>query len=588
MERAQNIPNIEVEDIDHLGIIAGIIDDIGIVDIINEKVGEHPLEEVSAGHVVKALILNCMGFLSAPLYLFHQFFIGKATEHLLGEGIEAAHLNASRIGRVLDQLYNYGIGTLFMTIAIAAVKKFGVSLASAHGDSSSFYVHGEYETEETEESEGLQECQPPESSPAVESCTESESDFIPLEIVRGYSRDHRDDLKQFTLNLITSTDGDIPLGLRIGNGNEVDTKVLVPFMKQWRESWEDLGGQPPQVMAADAALFTKENLEILGELPWISRVPASIGEAKQLMQTQPSEQLQAFELPRLQDYRFQELCSTYGGVKQRWLLIESQCALKAELKQLDKKLAQQTKQQGKELDALSAQGFACLVRSAIPKYFGIEHRCEADALDAAQRFEKKLKLHQLENLTVVAKPHYQKRGRPSKDEVPSHYTFHLKAKLTLNQKRVEALRTQAGRFIVATNLLEAENWSNQQVLLEYKDQTCERGFRFLKDPLFFVSRVFLKSKKRIMVLMMVMTLALLVYSLGQRQVRKSLAEAQATLPNQKGRPTTRPTLRWLLQCFLSVHLVWVDNVKAHIKLSETQRLILHFLSPNCRKYYLLC
>ena len=66
------------------------------------------------------------------------------------------------------------------------------------------------------------------------------------------------------------------------------------------------------------------------------------------------------------------------------------------------------------------------------------------------------------------------------------------------------------------------------MVVEYKDQTCERGFRFLKDPLFFVSRVFLKSPKRIMVLMMVMTLALMVYSLGQRQIRQALAEAQQT------------------------------------------------------------
>ena len=75
----------------------------------------------------------------------------------------------------------------------------------------------------------------------------------------------------------------------MGNGNEVDTKVLVPFMKQWRESWSELEGQMPQVMAGDAALFTEENLQILGELPWISRVPASLGEAQRLMQNQYAE-----------------------------------------------------------------------------------------------------------------------------------------------------------------------------------------------------------------------------------------------------------------------------------------------------------
>jgi transposase len=142
MNQTKAIANIEVEDIDHLGIIAGIIDDIGIVDIINKRVGEHSQEQVSAGHVVKALILNCMGFLSAPLYLFHQFFIGKGTEHLLGDGIKAEYLNARRIGRVLDKLYQQGITTIFMTMAVSAVQKFGVSMSRVHGDSSSFMFMG--------------------------------------------------------------------------------------------------------------------------------------------------------------------------------------------------------------------------------------------------------------------------------------------------------------------------------------------------------------------------------------------------------------------------------------------------------------
>ena len=570
MVSTQDIPNIEVEDIDHLGIVAGIIDDIGMVEIINQKLGEHPQQNVSAGHVVKALILNCMGFLSAPLYLFSQFFVGKATEHLLGDGIKAEHLNARRIGRVLDQLYAYGISTLFMSIAVEVVKTFGVSLGGIHGDSSSFYVHGEYETDASQSNADT--AASAELTASEGGSIESQAEYTPLEIKRGYSRDHRFDLKQFTLNLITSTDGDIPLGLRVGNGNEVDTEVLVPFMKQWHQSWQDLGGQPPTVMAADAALFTEENLGILGELPWISRVPASIGEAQRLMRTLPIEQFQAFQSPRLKDYCFTQVCSSYGGVHQQWSIVESQPRRKADLKKLDQKLNQQTKQQRKVLDTLANQEFAC----------------EADARKAASAFEKQLNWHVLEALTIESKPHYQKRGRPGKDELPSHYSFHVKAALTTKQHMLEAHRTQAGRFIVATNILDQTNCSAEAVVVEYKDQTCERGFRFLKDPIFFVSHVFLKSKKRIMVLMMVMTLALMVYSLGQRQIRQALAEAQQTLPDQKGKPTAQPTLRWVLHCFLSVHLVWLNGSKVAIKLNDIQTRALQFLSANCRKYYLLC
>ena len=65
-----NHQEIEIQNIDHLGIIAGIIDAIGLVDIVNELVGQKAQEKVSPGHVVKAMILNGLGFVSSPLYMF--------------------------------------------------------------------------------------------------------------------------------------------------------------------------------------------------------------------------------------------------------------------------------------------------------------------------------------------------------------------------------------------------------------------------------------------------------------------------------------------------------------------------------------
>ena len=61
---------IEVKNLDHLGLVAGIIDEIGIVEIINEQVSIERGEIVTAGQVVKAIILNGLGFVSRSLYLF--------------------------------------------------------------------------------------------------------------------------------------------------------------------------------------------------------------------------------------------------------------------------------------------------------------------------------------------------------------------------------------------------------------------------------------------------------------------------------------------------------------------------------------
>ena len=67
-------PDIKVKNLDHLGLVAGTIDSLGLVEVINNLVGEQPGEIVSPGQVVKAMILNGLGLVSAPLYLFSKFF----------------------------------------------------------------------------------------------------------------------------------------------------------------------------------------------------------------------------------------------------------------------------------------------------------------------------------------------------------------------------------------------------------------------------------------------------------------------------------------------------------------------------------
>jgi transposase len=61
---------IQIKNIDHLGIVAGLIDEIGIVEVINEKLGVDKREKISSGQVLKAMILNGLGMVSRPLYLF--------------------------------------------------------------------------------------------------------------------------------------------------------------------------------------------------------------------------------------------------------------------------------------------------------------------------------------------------------------------------------------------------------------------------------------------------------------------------------------------------------------------------------------
>ena len=69
------------------------------------------------------MILNGLGFVSAPLYMFSQFFEGKATEHLLGTGITAEQINDDRIGNVLDDLHEVGLTETFLGIRGSSSKR---------------------------------------------------------------------------------------------------------------------------------------------------------------------------------------------------------------------------------------------------------------------------------------------------------------------------------------------------------------------------------------------------------------------------------------------------------------------------------
>lgn len=94
----------ESKNVVHLGIVAGIIDDIGIVEKIPDIYLIDSREKINTGEVVKAIILNGLGFVSKPLYLFSQLFEDQAIEHLLGAGIKAEELNDDKLGRVMDKL----------------------------------------------------------------------------------------------------------------------------------------------------------------------------------------------------------------------------------------------------------------------------------------------------------------------------------------------------------------------------------------------------------------------------------------------------------------------------------------------------
>jgi len=96
----------------------------------------------------------------------------------------------------LEALYAKGVTEVFAQVAARALRVYGIEHRFVHVDSSSFHLHGQYEIEE----------------PNNEAIT----------ITEGYSRDHRPDLKQVVVQLITSQKSALPVWLEVLSGNSSD------------------------------------------------------------------------------------------------------------------------------------------------------------------------------------------------------------------------------------------------------------------------------------------------------------------------------------------------------------------------------
>jgi transposase len=556
-----NKPLVEIKvlNIDHLGIVAGIIDEMELVEIVNQQVGIKEKEMLTPGQIMKAMILNGLGFLSAPLYLFEQFFIGKATEHLIGEGVLPSHLNDDRLARALDKYYAVGTTQLFTAIAIKAAEKFQVKMNSIHWDGTSMYVHGEYAKAEEKGVNSVKiegEVKIQESEP--------ESEMTAIDIKHGYSRDHRPDLKQFIVDMICTGDGDIPLYLKIDSGNIDDKSVFVERLKEFKKSWTFEG-----VNVADSALYTKDNIIAMREMKWITRVPLSIKLAQDKILNIEDDQWTDSEIS---GYKMVEKESDYGEIKQRWLIVESEARKKSSIEQVNKQVEKQKAKASTAIRKLSKQNFAC----------------EPDAKMAIEKLSNSFKYHKINNIQYQKKAEYEQSGRPSKLAMPTQINYRVTGELETKLEVIEAEKTQAGRFILATNIIDKNELSNESVLKEYKaQQSTERGFRFLKDPLFFTSSVFVKNPQRVEAIAMIMGLCLLVYTLAQRKLRQELESSGISVKNQVKKLTNKPTMRWIFQVFQAVHLITVNGHKQVSNLTVEHRKILSCLGTVCRQYYLI-
>jgi len=504
--------------LDHHGLVAGMVDELGLVEKIDAMIPQDlGQRQVSVGMAVKAMILIGLGFVQRALYLTPDFFKGKPVGRLLGPGITAGMLNDDALGRALDAIFAFGVESFYFLLASGVARQLGLSGAGGHLDSTSFHVDGDYNSGDGSAAAGV------------------------VHIRQGYSRDHRPDLNQVVLQLVVESQAGIPLLMAAAGGNVNDQAGFHGLVQRHKGQLE---GGGLQYLVADSALYTEKSLRELGGTVWVSRVPETFGAAREIVQAVAGD---------LADSGEETAWRAVGeaGVRQRWLVVHSRAPRHRAEKTLAKRHLQQGEAEMKAFGRLCRQTFAC----------------EPDARAALEAFEKTLKLTQVHEGRAVRQTPPAKKRRPAG---PAHYAVEgqLASRADIHARQL----LQKSCFVIATNDTEAAVLSDEQVLEAYRkdQQKVERGFRFLKDPLFMASTLFLKSPRRIMALMAVMTLCLMVYAALEHRIRQGLAGQSQTFPDQKGKPTERPTARWVFQSFTDIHLLTLPsfaeavlNLKAH-------------------------
>jgi transposase len=258
---------------------------------------------------------------------------------------------------------------------------------------------------------------------------------------------------------------------------------------------------------------------------------------------------------------------------QRWLVVSSQDAWQRAAQTLAKAQAQEAEQVQKQLFHLQAQ--------RLPS--------ERTARAALETLAQRWRYHQRAQVALTPHIPYARKGRPTTQTPQKAIQWHIHASVMPDSAKLTRQQQRKACFVLGTTM-PATALTDGEVVAGYKGQSAvERGFRFLKDPVFFVSSLFITKPSRLQGLLMVMTLALLVYSVAQRRMRHQLARQHTTLPNQIGQPGSRPTLRWVFQLLEGINRV-TCSVQEHVQiviegLTDLRRKILQLFGQNVCQIY---
>jgi transposase len=290
---------------------------------------------------------------------------------------------------------------------------------------------------------------------------------------------------------MVSQDGGVPFMSKSHDGNASDNNV---FKQRCEGLIKELASsEMPRYIVADSKLYTSENAVNLVHLPFITRIPENLKVVCELID-------QSLSMGNWQPYddkvKYQRVELCHYGIEQRWIVAYSDSAYQRAGKTLSKAQSKEQEKINKAFFHLQAQRF----------------ESEESARKALDKIVQNLSYHKLVDIKLTQHVKYASCGKPKSDSSIKCIAWQISGTVVPDEVKLSAKQHHEACFVVGTSIPE-EELSDVELIKGYKSQgVVERGFSFLKSPVFFVSSLFVKKPSRIEGLLMVMTLALLVYS----------------------------------------------------------------------------
>ncbi len=552
---------VDVKRLDHLPLVGAMLRELAVKDTLDALIPPHERNAVTVGECIEALVLTILTGEHALSRVVNTL-AGYNLEVIFQRPMDAAHFHDNRLGRALDALWTTGLDRLYGAVITQAIRQYALELTRLHTDATSLKVYGAYE----QDAEG------------------------PL-VTFGYSRDHRPDLKQLLFGLTVTAEG-IPVWGHVTDGNRSDTIEHRFHLTQLRQYLPDLG-EP--LLVADSKFFAGETLALAGahQFRFVTLVPQTVSLRQELVDRpelrelpllweQPGRRTGQIERYHgasvVRPYRWKAETGEVHELAVRFLVMESTQLAKAKAPRLT--AAQQTER--------------AMLATLQQRWQRRAFACEADAHQTAILCRRELSLHS-HHLTYTVAPEWvpakrAARGRPpTGSSPPQRQVWRVRWQV---QEATEAITTQAQRerrFVLATNVLDGQQLTDADLLRAYKGQPAvELSFKWAKNPA-AIAPIFLETPTRIAALGCVYLIALLVYTLIERQVRKSLAMRGETLPDRPA-PSQSPTARTVFQLMGNiavVTLVWAGQLHRHVTtLSPVQLHVIGLLGYDSSSYAL--